>query len=455
MSHSARQSIEQRRPVAVGEQRQQVAGLLGAPAGGPPFAVRRRPGRAHSASPSRVPPGGDVDDTRGRRPAAVRPPRTCPSAHRRAPACGAARRARPGSRRRPASYRPAPPARRARPAAGPVRVPAARRGRGVRRPRPSSRPPRPPPAAGPARRAAVRRPAAPGRTAPRPVRPRTGPRARSPAAGRAARRPSGDSTAYPVPGASVATARTRWPVVSGSRCPSGTRAGAGSPGGISTGGPSCGCESSTSRSPAEGVPGAGGGERDARRQVEQHHAVDEDGGRAARALSHGERAGRAGAVGQGQALGAAGAEQSQFHATIVSRPAAGGARGPPCGCAGRALGRSPCSARALPIRFRGSRCPHFPRNRGDNTWRGRGGSRRPTARRCRPRWSRRSSPTQGDAESWVGEVWKELAEGGADQVSLFDGDTQIYGPMSLHEATSDPDPEPDPEPEPDPAPEEA
>jgi hypothetical protein len=40
--------------------------------------------------------------------------------------------------------------------------------------------------------------------------------------------------------------------------------------------------------------------------------------------------------------------------------------------------------------------------------------------------------TQGDAESWLGEVWKDLANGGADQVVLFEGDTKIYGPMSLH-----------------------
>jgi hypothetical protein len=40
--------------------------------------------------------------------------------------------------------------------------------------------------------------------------------------------------------------------------------------------------------------------------------------------------------------------------------------------------------------------------------------------------------TQGDAESWLGEFWKELLEGGAEQVVLFDGDTTIYGPMSLH-----------------------
>lgn len=40
--------------------------------------------------------------------------------------------------------------------------------------------------------------------------------------------------------------------------------------------------------------------------------------------------------------------------------------------------------------------------------------------------------TQGDAESWVGEVWKELADGGADQVTLFEDANKIYGPMSLH-----------------------
>ncbi|MFJ2604625.1 hypothetical protein ACIQOU_25070 [Streptomyces sp. NPDC091279] len=40
--------------------------------------------------------------------------------------------------------------------------------------------------------------------------------------------------------------------------------------------------------------------------------------------------------------------------------------------------------------------------------------------------------TQGDAESWIGEYWKELVAGGADQVRLFEDDTEIYGPMSLH-----------------------
>ncbi|MFI6403142.1 hypothetical protein [Streptomyces sp. NPDC050548] len=40
--------------------------------------------------------------------------------------------------------------------------------------------------------------------------------------------------------------------------------------------------------------------------------------------------------------------------------------------------------------------------------------------------------TQGDAESWLGEVWKDLVAGGADQVRLFEDSSEIYGPMSLH-----------------------
>ena len=40
--------------------------------------------------------------------------------------------------------------------------------------------------------------------------------------------------------------------------------------------------------------------------------------------------------------------------------------------------------------------------------------------------------SRSDAESWVGEAFGELIEQGVDQVRLFDGDTEIYGPMSLH-----------------------
>jgi hypothetical protein len=41
-------------------------------------------------------------------------------------------------------------------------------------------------------------------------------------------------------------------------------------------------------------------------------------------------------------------------------------------------------------------------------------------------------PSQSDAESWVGEVWRDLLDAGVDAVTLFEGDRQVYGPMSLH-----------------------
>ncbi|MFI8965193.1 hypothetical protein ACIGO8_24120 [Streptomyces sp. NPDC053493] len=39
--------------------------------------------------------------------------------------------------------------------------------------------------------------------------------------------------------------------------------------------------------------------------------------------------------------------------------------------------------------------------------------------------------TQGDAESWIGEHWKSLLDGGAEQVTLSEDGTKIYGPMPL------------------------
>ncbi|MCX4693718.1 hypothetical protein [Streptomyces sp. NBC_01408] len=42
--------------------------------------------------------------------------------------------------------------------------------------------------------------------------------------------------------------------------------------------------------------------------------------------------------------------------------------------------------------------------------------------------------TQGDAESWIGEIWKELLEGGVEQVKLSDDNgTELYT-MSLRSA---------------------
>jgi len=40
-------------------------------------------------------------------------------------------------------------------------------------------------------------------------------------------------------------------------------------------------------------------------------------------------------------------------------------------------------------------------------------------------------PSQGDAESWVGEWWHELADEGVTAVVLFEHERQVYGPMSL------------------------
>jgi hypothetical protein len=43
-------------------------------------------------------------------------------------------------------------------------------------------------------------------------------------------------------------------------------------------------------------------------------------------------------------------------------------------------------------------------------------------------------PTQGDAESWFGEVWHELAEAGVASVTLHRDGAVVYGPMSLEPA---------------------
>lgn len=40
-------------------------------------------------------------------------------------------------------------------------------------------------------------------------------------------------------------------------------------------------------------------------------------------------------------------------------------------------------------------------------------------------------PTQADAESWVGETWRELLESGVHAVTLMEDDRSVYGPMGL------------------------
>jgi hypothetical protein len=40
-------------------------------------------------------------------------------------------------------------------------------------------------------------------------------------------------------------------------------------------------------------------------------------------------------------------------------------------------------------------------------------------------------PSQSDAESFIGETWRELLDAGVQQVTLFEGDRKVYGPMGL------------------------
>ena len=40
-------------------------------------------------------------------------------------------------------------------------------------------------------------------------------------------------------------------------------------------------------------------------------------------------------------------------------------------------------------------------------------------------------PSQADAESWVGESWRDLLAQGVESVSLLHDGTTVYGPMSL------------------------
>ena len=42
-----------------------------------------------------------------------------------------------------------------------------------------------------------------------------------------------------------------------------------------------------------------------------------------------------------------------------------------------------------------------------------------------------ATDNQGDAESWLGEHWRELLSRGVAAVTLFDGTEKVYGPMAL------------------------
>ena len=40
-------------------------------------------------------------------------------------------------------------------------------------------------------------------------------------------------------------------------------------------------------------------------------------------------------------------------------------------------------------------------------------------------------PAQGDAETWLGETWRSLADEGVAAVTLLEEQRVVYGPMSL------------------------
>ncbi len=39
--------------------------------------------------------------------------------------------------------------------------------------------------------------------------------------------------------------------------------------------------------------------------------------------------------------------------------------------------------------------------------------------------------TREEAEVWLGQNWEALLEGGVDAVTLYEGATELYGPMSI------------------------
>lgn len=43
-------------------------------------------------------------------------------------------------------------------------------------------------------------------------------------------------------------------------------------------------------------------------------------------------------------------------------------------------------------------------------------------------------PSQSEAETWLGEEWRGLADAGVDAVSLHQDGDLVYGPMSLRPA---------------------
>jgi hypothetical protein len=55
---------------------------------------------------------------------------------------------------------------------------------------------------------------------------------------------------------------------------------------------------------------------------------------------------------------------------------------------------------------------------------------------ARPSAAERSQgfPTQAEAETWIGESWRDLLDEGVEQVELLEEERVVYGPMSLRPA---------------------
>jgi hypothetical protein len=63
------------------------------------------------------------------------------------------------------------------------------------------------------------------------------------------------------------------------------------------------------------------------------------------------------------------------------------------------------------------------------TWRFEKADGTPASSRETPR---ETFASQSDAETWLGESWRDLLEAGVDQVTLLEESRVEYGPMSLH-----------------------
>lgn len=65
------------------------------------------------------------------------------------------------------------------------------------------------------------------------------------------------------------------------------------------------------------------------------------------------------------------------------------------------------------------------------TWRYLGDDDAALAIETGPAGAEAEFPTQADAESWLGENWRELSSAGIAAVTLLEHGREVYGPMSL------------------------